>query len=42
VRRGDTLWSIARRYAVSTRDLMRWNSLNSTTIHPGDRLTVRR
>lgn len=42
VRRGDTLWSLARRHGVSTTDLMRWNNLNSTTIHPGDRLTVRR
>jgi membrane-bound lytic murein transglycosylase D len=42
VRRGDTLWSIARRHGVSTTELMRLNNLNSTTIHPGDRLTVRR
>jgi len=42
VRRGDTLWSLARRHGVSTTDLMRWNNLSSSTIHPGDRLTVRR
>ena len=42
VRRGDTLWSLARRHGVSTTDLMRWNNLSSTKIHPGDRLTVRR
>jgi LysM repeat protein len=42
VRRGDTLWSLARRHGVSTTDLMRWNNLNSSTIHPGDRLTVKR
>ena len=42
VRRGDTLWSLARRHGVSTTELMRLNNLNSTTIHPGDRLTVRR
>ena len=42
VRRGDTLWSIAQRHGVSTTDLMRWNNLNSTRIHPGDQLTVRR
>ncbi|MEJ2320060.1 MAG: LysM peptidoglycan-binding domain-containing protein [Gemmatimonadales bacterium] len=42
VRRGDTLWSLARRHGVSTTDLMRWNNLSSSKIHPGDRLTVRR
>lgn len=42
VRRGDTLWSIAKQHGVSTTDLMRWNNLNSTRIHPGDQLTVRR
>ncbi len=42
VRRGDTLWSLARRHGVSTTDLMRWNNLSSSRIHPGDRLTVRR
>lgn len=28
VKKGDSLWSIARRYKVSTRDLVRWNQLN--------------
>jgi membrane-bound lytic murein transglycosylase D len=42
VRRGDTLWAIARRYNVSTRELMNWNGLTSASIHPGDRLEVRR
>ncbi len=42
VRSGDTLWAIARRYRVTTGDLMAWNNLNSTLIKPGDRLTVRR
>jgi len=41
VRRGDTLWAIARRYHVSTRDLMAWNGLSSPNIHPGDRIEVR-
>ncbi len=41
VRRGDSLWTIARRYEVSTRDLMRWNGLTSTVIKIGDRLEVR-
>ncbi len=42
VRRGDTLWDIARRHRVSTRQLMAWNGLDSPTIRPGDRLRVRR
>lgn len=42
VRRGDTLWAIARRYEVSTRDIMAWNNLRSTVIKPGDRLQIRR
>ncbi len=42
VRSGDTLWAIGRRYKVSTRQLMELNGLNSSVIHPGDRITVRR
>jgi membrane-bound lytic murein transglycosylase D len=42
VRRGDTLWAIARRYSVSTSDIMSWNNLRSTVIKPGDRLQIRR
>ena len=41
VRRGDSLWTIARRYSVSTDDLMRWNNLSSTMIRPGDQLQIR-
>ncbi|MFQ5690081.1 MAG: LysM peptidoglycan-binding domain-containing protein [Gemmatimonadota bacterium] len=40
VRRGDTLWAIARRYAVSTSQLMEWNHLRSSHIKPGDRLRI--
>lgn len=43
VRRGDSLWLIARRYGVSTKDLMTWNSLTERSIlHPGDRIIIRR
>jgi membrane-bound lytic murein transglycosylase D len=42
VQRGDTLWAISRRYNVSTTQLMRINGLDSSRIHPGDRITVRR
>ncbi|MCB2188240.1 MAG: LysM peptidoglycan-binding domain-containing protein [Deltaproteobacteria bacterium] len=42
VRRGDTLWEIGRRFQVSPQDLKRWNSLRSSRLNVGDRLTVRR
>lgn len=42
VRRGDTLWTIARAHGVSTGELMKMNNLKSSVIHPGDRLTVGR
>lgn len=43
VRSGESLWSIARRYGVRTRDLLSWNDLSeNAVIHPGDRLTIRR
>jgi len=42
VRRGDTLWTIARRYDVTTRELKEWNGLGGDVIRPGDRLEVRR
>ncbi|MCH7551433.1 MAG: LysM peptidoglycan-binding domain-containing protein, partial [Proteobacteria bacterium] len=41
VRRGDSLWSIARRFSVSTRQIMEWNRLPSAVIHPGDRLEIK-
>jgi len=41
VRRGDNLWTIARKFGVKVSDLRRWNSLNSRgTIYAGQRLKV--
>ncbi|MEE8538031.1 MAG: LysM peptidoglycan-binding domain-containing protein [Acidobacteriota bacterium] len=41
VRRGQTLYGIARRYRTSVRAIQRWNSLGSSTLlHPGRRLVV--
>ncbi len=41
VRRGDSLWTIARRYGVSTRTLARWNGLGlGDVLRPGRRLVV--
>ena len=42
VRRGDTLWDIARSHGVSPGTLRRLNGLSSSRIHPGQTLTVPR
>lgn len=39
VRKGDSLYTIARRFQVSIRDLKRWNQVGRY-IRPGERLTV--
>ncbi|MDE2224284.1 MAG: transglycosylase SLT domain-containing protein [Xanthomonadaceae bacterium] len=40
VRKGDTLWSIARHYHVSVKDLKRWNHLRDDDVRPGEKLRV--
>ncbi len=41
VKRGDTLSGIARRFAVTVRDLQGWNNMGrSTTLRAGQRLTI--
>jgi membrane-bound lytic murein transglycosylase D len=42
VKRGDTLWDIARAHAVSLEDLRRWNDLSrDAAIRPGQELEIR-
>ena len=42
VKRGDTLWSIARSFGLQIGQLIRWNDIkDERTIYPGDRLTLR-
>ena len=41
VRKGDSLYVIARRFGVKIRDLKRWNRLASNLIRPGQTLTIR-
>lgn len=41
VKRGETLGIIANRYRVSVNNLMQWNNLRGTVIHPGQQLIVR-
>ncbi len=41
VTRGDTLWDIARRYRVTTDQLIRWNKLKrNAVLHPGQQLRI--
>jgi membrane-bound lytic murein transglycosylase D len=41
VQRGDSLWSIARKYKVKVNDLQSWNSLgNSSKIKPGQSIRI--
>ncbi len=40
VKQGDTLWTIARKYKVSVRNLMRWNGLKSHRLKPGEKLKI--
>jgi len=40
VRNGDSLWSIARKFQVSARDIRQWNDLPNNMIHPGKKLKI--
>lgn len=43
VRKGDTLWGIAKQMGVKSRQIQAWNELRASEhIHPGDRLTIYR
>lgn len=41
VRRGDSLWLLARRYGTNTREIMRLNKLKTSRLHIGQRLVIR-
>jgi len=40
VKRGDTLWDIAKRYNISIQHLKKLNRMRSSRIRPGDRIRV--
>lgn len=40
VEKGDSLWTISKRYAVSVRDLRKLNKLGSTRIKPGQKILL--
>jgi len=41
VRRGDSLWKIARKYRLTTDQIRQWNNLDNDVIKPGHRLLLR-
>lgn len=41
VKKGDTLYSISKKYNVSIANLKSWNGLSSNTIYPGQTLTLK-
>ena len=41
VRSGDSLWTIANKYNISTDEIKRWNNLPGNLIHPGNRLLLK-
>ncbi len=40
VKRGDTLYGIARHFDTSVRDIKKWNNLRGSRIHPGKKLKL--
>jgi membrane-bound lytic murein transglycosylase D len=42
VKKGDTLWDIARAHEVSTDEIRDWNSLKQNRIHAGQELVIRK
>lgn len=42
VKKGDTLWDIARKYRTSIRAIKEWNNMKSNKIRPGEKLVIYR
>ncbi len=41
IRKGDTLYSLARRYNTNVKSILLWNNISaSKTLYPGERLTI--
>ena len=41
IRSGDSLWSIARRFKVSQKQLLAWNDISSKhVLRPGQKLKI--
>lgn len=41
VKNGDTLWTISKKFNVSSVLIKEWNNLKSNVIHPGSQLKVK-
>ena len=41
VRKGDSLWTIAKRTGVALADLRSWNRMTSSKLRPGQRLRLK-
>jgi membrane-bound lytic murein transglycosylase D len=41
VRKGDSLYEIAKKFGVNVEDIREWNNLSSSHIIPGQRLTIK-
>lgn len=42
VKQGDSLWTIARMFQVSLKQIKQWNNLTSNLIHPGRKLVIKK
>ena len=40
VRKGDSLWTIAKRYGTTTKNIQKLNNLRTTDLHKGQTLTI--
>lgn len=41
VKKGESLWDIARQYKVTIEDIVKWNNLNDTKVKTGDKLKIK-
>ena len=41
VQNGDSLWTISRKFKISTAEIKKWNNLKSNLIHPGKTLKLK-
>ena len=40
VKKGDSLWTIAKKYGTTTKKIQQLNQLSSTSLHKGQRLII--
>jgi membrane-bound lytic murein transglycosylase D len=42
VKNGDSLWTISRKFRITTADIKKWNNLKSNLIHPGVKIRLKK